>query len=120
MHKNMLSKEELAGLLSPADQDAVDREPTSDTAEGRPEVRGDYRDLAVQYLQDTVQELQKEIASLRHRVEALEKRPGVAPKAAPAVKEKKNFAAEVLPTPPDPALSLSRVERHRSKKGKWF
>jgi predicted nucleic acid-binding Zn-ribbon protein len=122
MYKDLLSKEEMEELLSHVPEDEADAHRQERTAERS---AMDHKDLAYQYLQETVRELQREIGQLRNRLDALEKRQrgAAARKEAAAAAEKKPAPAPQSERPaagPDPAVHLSRVERHKSQKSKWF
>jgi hypothetical protein len=112
VYKDLLSKDELTALLTPG------REALASQGDSLGERGGDHKDLAYQFLLESVRELQKEVSRLRLKVEALEKRN--APRKAPAALVVEPAPIKPQASEPDPAVGLSRLERHGAKKGKWF
>ncbi|WP_123039545.1 hypothetical protein [Cohnella candidum] len=121
MHKHLLSQQEIEELLYSGDQEpspALSEESEGrETSSAQEEIRGeDHKEMAIRYLQQTVQELLGEVADLRRRLEKLE-RAGAA--------GKEDFDAGASAEAPkvekgEPAAIPSRAERHRAQRGKWF
>lgn len=120
MYKHLLSQQEIEELLYSGDQEsspALSEEGEArETSSAPEEIRGeDHKDMAIRYLQQTVQELLGEVADLRRRLEILER----------AGTGKEDFDAGAIAEAPkaekgEPASIPSRAERHRAQRGKWF
>jgi hypothetical protein len=115
VYKDLLSKEEIQQLLSDVPvHDSNARKPIQ--ANGR---SGGYTEITIVYLQQTVQELQREIRELQERLESLERlQGGSTPANAPEIN--KTQAAGQQGFDPKPNIPLSRAEKHRGGRGKWF
>jgi hypothetical protein len=105
--RDLLTEEELAELI-PAPREAVDlarQQPLED--------RSSLIEQAIKYWEQTVHDLQMEVRELRNRIEKLERLKAEAePRSLPVVLESEPDA--------DPEERLSRTERIRSQRGRWF
>jgi hypothetical protein len=121
MSKDLLTKEELEDLLSspPASEKSshVPPHPSSERS-------SDHTEITLRYWQQTVLQMQRELAELRERVDALENNPkGKTPasknKTPAAIQQGKNSTpGGQTDVKPDP--TPSRKEKFKSGRGKWF
>lgn len=116
MYKGIVSKEELAELLAEREDPERLLEEAQQGSDAEAAVQ---QSLVIQYLQDSVQQLMREVSELRLRIATLEGVRDKQPSAGGQTSAAHLAATEVLRTDADSGTVLSRVERYRSKR-KWF
>ena len=110
MYKGIVSAEELAELFARREISELQ------TEEARPDAETVQQAMVIHFLQDAVRQLTREVAELRARIADLENARPPEERPVAVLRHADQDARE--PTA-ESDITLSRVERYRSKR-KWF
>ena len=117
MYRDIVSKEELAELLAHREEQVQVPEEQRKKPDDETAIQ---KSMVIQYLQDTVQKLIREVSDLREQVAKLEGLQGKNLSEGQNDHAAGHAARAAAQPDAGSGITMSRTERHRLKRGKWF